>query len=167
MEEDVRNLLQARRYEAALERLLDGYENKVFRLALAILRDPGVAEEITQDVFLKAWRAFPTYDGRAAPSTWLYAIARNACLSAARAQAYRRTTPLDAVAEPVKSDPTTRHLVLEQCLARLPDTARHVITLFYYEQRSIKDVAAMLDLPEGTVKSHLHHARRALAKMME
>jgi RNA polymerase sigma-70 factor (ECF subfamily) len=167
MEEDVRNLLQARKYEAALQRLLDGYQKKVFRMALAILRDPGIAEEITQEVFLKAWRAFPSYDGRAAPSTWLYAIARNACLSAARAQAYRRTTPLDAVAEPFVADAMTRDLELEQCLARLPEAARYVITLFYYEQRSIKDVAAMLDLPEGTVKSHLHHARRALAKMME
>jgi RNA polymerase sigma-70 factor (ECF subfamily) len=167
MEEDVRNLLQARRYEAALERLLDVHQRKVFRMALAILRDPGMAEEITQEVFLKAWRAFPSYDGRAAPSTWLYTIARNACLSAARSQSYRRTTPIEAVAEPAAPNGAAPDLVLEQALSRLPETARHVITLFYYEQRSIKEVAAMLDLPEGTVKSHLHHARRALAKAMK
>src|SRR3954470_13353032 len=100
MEEDVRRLLQTGRYEAALERLLDEYERKVFRMALAILRDAASAEEITQDVFLKAWRAFPSYDGRAAPSTWLYTIARNTCLSAARAQSYRRAAPLEAIEEP-------------------------------------------------------------------
>ena len=151
----------------ALERLLDGYQTKIFRMALAILADAGLAEEVTQEVFLKAWRAFPSYNGRAAPSTWLYAIARNTCLSAARAQSYRRTTPLDAMQEPLAPDAAMPDLALQQCLSRLPDQLRAVVTLFYYEDRSIREVAAMLDMPEGTVKSHLHHARRALAKMME
>jgi RNA polymerase sigma-70 factor (ECF subfamily) len=167
MEEDVRSLLQARRYDVALERLLDGYQTKIYRMALAIVGDSGLAEETTQEVFLKAWRAFPSYDGRAAPSTWLYAIARNTCLSVARAQSYRRTTPLDAVPEPMAPGGSAPDLALQQCLSRLPDPLRSVVTLFYYEDRSIREVAAMLDMPEGTVKSHLHHARRALAKMME
>jgi|SRR5688572_12673992 RNA polymerase sigma-70 factor (ECF subfamily) len=167
MEEDVRHLLQSRRYEAALERLLDGYQRKVFRMALAIVQDRGLAEEITQEVFLKVWRAFPAYDGRAAPSTWLYTIARNTCLSAARAQSHRRTMSLDAAIEPSAAEVPIRDLALAQCLARLPEPLRQIVTLFYYEDRSVKDVAAMLGLPEGTVKSHLHHARRALARMLE
>jgi RNA polymerase sigma-70 factor, ECF subfamily len=60
-----------------------------------------------------------------------------------------------------------RDVELDQGLARLPETLRQVITLFYLQDRSVKEVAAMLDLPEGTVKSHLHRARRALGEMMK
>ena len=56
---------------------------------------------------------------------------------------------------------------MQQCLSALPDVQREVITLFYLQEHSVKDVAAMLDLPEGTVKSHLHRARRALAALAE
>jgi RNA polymerase sigma-70 factor (ECF subfamily) len=167
MEDDVRYLLQARRYERALERLLDLYEKKVFQLAVVMLRDRARAEEITQDVFLKVWRALPSYDGRAALSTWIYTIARHTCLSAMRNESYRRTDPLDESREPAIDSTVVRDVELGQGLARLPEVMRHVITLFYLQDRSVKEVAALLDLPEGTVKSHLHRARRALGEMMK
>jgi len=167
MDEDVRQLLQAHRYDEALERLLDACGRKVFRMAFMMLRDTGRAEEVTQDVFMKLWRALPAYDGRAAPSTWLYTIARNTCLTAVRAESYRRTEPIESTPERAAPAMSLPHLALEQCLAALPDTQREVITLFYLQDRSIKDVAALLDLPENTVKSHLHRARRALGGMME
>jgi RNA polymerase sigma-70 factor (ECF subfamily) len=136
-------------------------------MALLMLQDRGRAEEVTQDVFLKVWRALPGYDGRASPSTWLYTIARNTCLSALRSARHRRTTPLDETPEPGVSSEVLGHLSIAQCVAALPDVERRVITLFYWEDRSIQDVARALDLPEGTVKSHLHRARRRLGEMME
>src|SRR4030095_9234930 len=91
------------------ERLLDGYEKKVFRMALMYLKDRGRAEEATQDIFLKVWQALPGYDGRVAkPSTWLYTIARNTCLSALRAEHYRRTEALNEATEPSVSSATPR-----------------------------------------------------------
>jgi len=69
MEEDVQQLLRSRRYSQALERLLDLYQTKVFRLALSILRNPARAEDITQDVFVKLLQVLPRYDGRAALGT--------------------------------------------------------------------------------------------------
>jgi RNA polymerase sigma-70 factor (ECF subfamily) len=163
---DVQRLLRERRYDEALEAMLDLYEHKVFRMAVAILRDAGRAEEVTQDIFLKMWRALPEYDGRASPSTWLYAIARNTCLSAVRAQSYRKTATLDDVPEPSAAS-SSPAIDWERLLAKLPDAQRHVITLFYFEERSVAEVAAMMGVPEGTVKSQLHRARRALADMME
>jgi RNA polymerase sigma-70 factor (ECF subfamily) len=162
---DVRHLLLARRYREALEQMLDRHEQQVFHMALALLGDRGRAEEVTQDVFLKLWKALPAYDGSAQPSTWLYSIARNTCLSALRAESYRRTVALDAAPEPrvdAVEPPCVRAL-----LARLPDEQRRVITLFYWRDKSVKEVATLLDLPEGTVKSLLHRARRALGAMME
>ena len=84
MDEDIQQLLADRQPSDAFELLLDRYETKVFRMALVFLKDPARAEEVTQDIFLKLWRALPDYDGRASPGTWLYAIARNTCLSASR-----------------------------------------------------------------------------------
>lgn len=164
---DVELLLRARKYDQALEQMLETHQGKVFRMALTIVRDAGRAEEITQDVFLKLWRAFPAYDGRAAVSTWLYTIARNTCLSVVRAEGYRRTSALDDVAEPGRVSATPLEVAINQCVDRLPELQRQVITLFYLQDRSVSEVAAMLDLPENTVKSHLHRARRALAEMME
>ena len=166
MDDDVQQLLQKRRYEKALERLLDLYEKKVFRMAVMMLKDPGRAEEVTQDIFLKLWQVLPAYDGRAAPSTWLYTIARNTCLSAVRAESYRRTTPLEQSSEPRFSNTAPLHAEVEQYVLRLPETQREVITLYYLEEKSVQDVARILDLPEGTVKSHLHRGRRALGEMM-
>jgi len=166
MDDDVQQLLRKKRYNEALEHLLAQYGTKVFRMAVAFLKDPARAEEITQDIFLKLWRALPDYDGRAAPGTWLYTIARNTCLSASRSESYRKTFPLEQAVEPstalAKSD-----LQLAQYLDRLPDIQRTVITLFYLEEKQVGEVAAALGMPAGTVKSHLHRARLALAAMMK
>lgn len=167
MSDDVEQLLHARKFDAALERLLQLYEKKVFRMAVAILKDAGRAEEVTQDTFLKIWRALPLFDGRASISTWLYTIARNTCLSVARSESYRRTDRLEESALPTVSSLPAADLALRECLARLPEIQRTVITLFYLQEKSIKETAAMLDLPEGTVKSHLHRARRALSEMLD
>jgi RNA polymerase sigma-70 factor, ECF subfamily len=166
MEERVRQLLRKRRYDEALEQLLDLYEQKVFRMAVTMLRDTGRAEEITQDVFLKVWRALPGYDGRAAIGTWLYTIARNTCLSAVRSESYRRTWPIAESSEPALETTTVADVEIAECLAALPTIQREVVTLYYLQEKSVRDVSELLDLPEGTVKSHLHRARRALAGML-
>lgn len=166
MDEDVQQLLRNRRYVRAFELLLDRYQEKVFRLTFSILKEAAKAEEVTQDIFLKLWKALPVYDGRAALSTWLYTIARNTCFSALRSESYRMTLPIEDYEPHSRSDTVSQHVEVKQLLERLPEAQREVITLFYLEDRSVEDVAQMLDLPQGTVKSHLHRARRALAEMI-
>jgi len=168
MDEDVQHLLRRRRYAAALEQLLNRYEAKVFRMALTFLKDPARAEDVTQDIFLKLWRALPDYDARASPGTWLYTIARNTCLSASRADSYRKSLPLDAISEPAAPvQAVFADMELERCLERLSEIQRTVITLFYLQERRVDEVARMLGIPEGTVKSHLHRARLALGEIMK
>jgi RNA polymerase sigma-70 factor (ECF subfamily) len=167
MQDDIQQLLQRRMFDEALQQLLGGYQQKVFRMAVAMLKDAGRAEEVTQDIFLKVWRALPSYDGRALVSTWLYAIARNACLSAIRAESYRRTEPLDGVTEPASPARRGGEVDWDRLLARLPEAQRQVVTLYYFEERDVKDVAERLGLAVGTVKSHLYRARQALAEMLE
>jgi RNA polymerase sigma-70 factor (ECF subfamily) len=172
MDQEVQSLLQKRRYRQAFERILEAYETKVFRMAVLFMKNRGRAEEVTQDIFLKLWQVLPAYDGRSAPSTWLYAIARNTCLSALRSEAHRQAIPLDSMAEPAAIGTTSskeilNRIELTRCLERLPEAQREVITSFYLQDKSIQEVARVLDLPEGTVKSHLHRARLALAAMIK
>ena len=166
MNDDVQLLLRKRKYKVAFEQLLIRYEKKVFRMALAFLKDVTRAEEVTQDVFLKLWQALPDYDERAAPGTWLYRIARNTCLSALRSEQYRQTVPLESAPEPA-TQLWSGDLELAQCITRLPDMQRTVITLFYLESKRVDEVARMLSIPDGTVKSHLYRARLALGEMMK
>jgi len=167
MQDDVQQLLQRRMFDEALQRLLDAYQHKVFRMATAMLKDSGRAEEVTQDIFLRVWRALPSYDGRALVSTWLYAIARNACLSAVRAESYRRVEPLEKVAEPASPPSAGGDVDWTRLLGKLPDVQRQVVTLYYFEERDVREVARLLGLAVGTVKSHLFRARQALAEMLE
>jgi len=171
MDEGIERLLKKGRRREAFEGLLDAYEGKVFRMALMFLKDRGRAEEVTQDIFLKLWQVLPAYDGRAAPSTWLYTIARNTCLSALRSETLRKALPLDWITEPQAVETGTsgvwNKMQLAQCLERLPEMQRDVITLFYLQEKNVEEVARMLDLPGGTVKSHLHRARLALAAMIK
>ena len=164
--EDVRELLVQRRYSQAFERLLDLYETKVYRMALTFLRNEGHAEEVTQDVFVKLWRALPFYDGRASPGTWLFSIARNTCLSAVRFHSYRKTVSLNE-ANATCGNVDVEHIDLAQCIERLTEIQRDVIMLFYFQEQSVEDVGRMLDLPENTVKSHLRRARQELAEMLK
>ncbi len=166
--DDVHLLLQQRRYSEALELLLDAYGEKVYKMAVAFLRDGYRAEEVTQDIFLKVWKALPNYDRRASPGTWLYTIARNTCLSALRSEGYRKTIPLDHASEPAAAQGGDFHDVeLTHYVKRLSEIQRTVITLFYLQDRSVSQVSQMLGIPEGTVKSHLHRARLALGEMMK
>jgi len=168
MDEDVQHLLQERQYAEALERLLHRYQTKVFRMAFVFLKNPTRAEDVTQDIFVKLWQALPDYDGRASPGTWLYTIARNTCLSALRSDSYRKTVPLDASSESAApSYIQPKDISLAQCINRLPEIQRVVITLFYLEERRVDEVAHILGIPVGTVKSHLHRARVALGEMMK
>jgi RNA polymerase sigma-70 factor (ECF subfamily) len=166
MDEDVTALIKRRKYAPALERLVDLYGKKVLGMAIGILKDPARAEEATQDIFLKVWRAFPAYDGRAAPSTWLYTIARNTCLSVLRAESLRKTAPLSESAEPAIRETISGDLELMQLIDRLPEEQREAIVMFYLQERSVEEVARILDMPVGTVKSHLYRARLALGEMI-
>ena len=166
---DVHSRLRAGDYRAALELLLPRYRDRVFRLALVMLRNRSEAEDVAQDIFVRLWRALPGYSGKASLSTWLYTISRNACLSQIRRR--RPQVSLDdpqvqldpevaALAAPSTDQPATASVM--RLLDSLPARYREVVTLFYMEDRSCEQTATALGLPVGTVKALLHRARRRM-----
>lgn len=133
-DEAIIQLVQAGRGREAFDRLVPAYRRRVFGLAYSILRDRAAAEDLAQEVFVKLWQAMPRYDGRAKLSTWIYAITRNAAVSALRAR--RRTLSMseekvlaeaEAVAAPTRAEPGDA--ALRRQVEALPEKQRQAVTL--------------------------------------
>jgi RNA polymerase sigma-70 factor (ECF subfamily) len=168
MDADIQHLVAGGHREQAFELLLNHYQNKVFRLALTFLRNPAKAEDAAQDVFLKLWRSLGDYNAEASLSTWIYAITRNTCLNQLRRDSYRDAVSLtdtDAP-QPARESSAPAALDCHALLDSLPEKDRHVLTLFYLEEKSHQEVAAMLGRPVGTIKSDIHRARKAMAQLV-
>ncbi len=155
----------------AFRALVDRHRDRAYGLALRIVRSPGDAEEVAQDAFVRAWRALPRFRGDARFGTWLHRIvARRAFdrVAALRSRRGRETSLEEAkdLAERAAADPAPaeggERPRLERLMARLSETQRAAVTLYYYEDRSVEEVARILAMPENTVKTHLSRARAAL-----
>ena len=174
-EADIHQLLADGRPREAFERLVVRFQKKVFHLALSMSHNEATAQDLAQDVFLRVWKALPVYDGRASLSTWIYTISRNVCLNELQRAARKNTVPLDAP-ELVRTVETLTALDsaeasvgasqdIEAVLARLAVKYQQVLRLFYLEQKSYEETAALLGLPMGTVKTFLFRARKELARL--
>jgi RNA polymerase sigma-70 factor (ECF subfamily) len=165
---DIVELVRAGRTQCAFDLLLPRYRERVYRLALSILRDSATAEDATQDVFFRVWRALSGYNGNAALSTWIYAITRNTSISILRKR--RAQISLDEssdddgpalqLAAPEYDDSAVASV--EKLLQHLPARYRQAVTLFYMEDKSYEQTAAALAVPLGTVKALLHRGRKRL-----
>jgi RNA polymerase sigma-70 factor, ECF subfamily len=173
-DQDIQEHLSAGRYRDAFELLLARYQHKIFRLSWSMLGDQGAAEEMAQDVFLQIWRVLAGYRGEASLSTWIYAITRNRCLTQRKKLRERSAASLEEpgvlrAAEAKLSGaarPSNERDVVA-LLAQLPPQYRQALTLFYWEEKSYEEVAALLGLPVGTVKTYLHRARKQLAGSLD
>lgn len=170
---DIHERLQVKQYREAFALLLPRYRDKVFRLTFSMLRNRATAEDITQEILVRVWRALPGYGAQAALSTWVYAISKNACLSELRKR--RPVVSLDdeegaydaevaALGSTDADDSAT--VSVTQLLDQLPERYRQAVTLFYMEDKSYEQTATSLGLPLGTVKALLHRARKRLTELV-
>lgn len=171
---DVLERMQAQQYRDAFAMLLPRYRDKVFRLSFSMLRNHAQAEDVTQDIFLRMWRALPGFAGQSQLSTWIYAISKNACLSEMRKRRPQVSLDLNddeyhpeiaALAAPEADDSAT--VSVGQVLDRLPERYRQAVVLFYMEDKSYEQTAESLGLPLGTVKALLHRARKRLIELTQ
>ena len=172
LDRDIVELLRTGGRDRAFEELLRRYEGKVFRLCCALLRDRTRAEDAAQESLVRVWKALDRYDSRASLSSWIYAITRNRCLSAL--ERWRPLASLDELGEetefglPATGTSGGGHTEqLLELVQLLPERLRRALVLYYYEERSVSEVALMLGCPEGTVKTTLFRARAALAEMLK
>jgi len=172
-DQDIVELLRGGAVETAFERLVGRYEHKVYRLCCSVLRDPDQAQDAAQESLLRVWKALPRYDQRASLSTWIYTITRNRCLTAIERRRIQESLSDPAVeleVESVQAGAPERDAdqaaILRGLVEELPERYRTALTLYYYEERDVSEVAQMLGAPEGTVKTHLHRARALLLERL-
>ncbi|MEA2446570.1 MAG: polymerase sigma-70 factor, subfamily [Actinomycetota bacterium] len=152
---------------SAFERLVRYYQADVWRFSLHLLHDETLADDVTQDAFVRAFRFLKRYRGDSKFSTWLFSIARNCAMDELRRAGRRKrvTDRLDAERPAAGSDPT---LVFEirEAVAALDMELREPMVLIDMFGLSYKDAGKILDLPEGTVKSRVHRARESVANLL-
>src|SRR5215470_8586719 len=147
---------------------------RIHRFVMRLTGKSTIAEDIVSDVFLDIWRGAAEFSGRSNVSTWLLGIARNKALSALR----RRTETVldyDAAVElvddmddpEVVADRASRGAIVRRCLTRLPPPLREIVDLIYYHEKTVAEVAEIVGIPPGTVKTRMFHARSRLQQLLE
>lgn len=187
-DQDLIGRIQKRDPEA-FEELFTRHRQKLLRRLVRIVRQEAAAEDLLQEVFLRVWTRADEWCGRGTVAAWLFRIATNLALNSMRSARRRRQRPLVApsamtedeeesftpgwMEDPDALDPATmleeaeRYERLRKLIDGLTEEKREVLRLVYESEMDISSVADALGIPEGTVKSRLHVARKRLARKWE
>jgi RNA polymerase sigma-70 factor (ECF subfamily) len=173
MESDERLIARVRDGDRlALQALYARHSVPIYRFVLRLMRDETAAEDVVSEVFIDLWRNPSGFEGRSTVSTWLMAIARNKAWTLRRKKKEGEVADetLEAI-EDESDDPEvtaqkkSKSELLRSCLERLSPEHREVMDLVYYHDKTVEEVAAIVGIPEGTVKTRMFHARKKLSEI--
>lgn len=148
---------------AELEQVMDTYGVMVYRLAYSQLRNGTDAEDISQEFFLRYYQKRPQFQSEEHRKAWLLRVTINRAKSYVTSAWFRHTVPLESCV--VFPEPEEQHL--DEALRRLSAKDRTLLHLFYYEELSVREIGALLQRKESTVRTQLTRARQRLAKIMK
>lgn len=159
-----------------LEQLVRDHWEPVYHVVLALVRDHALAEDVTQETLLKAWKALPRFRGDASLRTWILRIAHNTAISALRKRVPQPQDPFEMPDQPATAygaADTAQAAVgsalmdqFEAALASLPPKTRAIVVLRELEGHAYDDIARIVGLPTTTVRTRLFRARKHLAKSL-
>jgi RNA polymerase sigma-70 factor (ECF subfamily) len=159
---------------AAMHTLYARHNVRIYRFVLRMLRDSTAAEDLVSQVFLDVWRTADSFEGRSQVSTWLLSIARFKALTALRQRKHEDIDQddvleiADAADTPEASlDRSRTSAILRACIARLSPAHREIVDLVYYHEKSVEEVAHLINIPASTVKTRMFYARKQLAELLK
>lgn len=168
--------------QSAYEQLMKKYHDQITNLILRIIHQREQVEDLTQEVFIKAFSSLKHFDEKYAFSTWLYKIATNSSIDYLR----KKKLSTFSINKPIQRDETDstyelpdtsyipdKHIIqkqritlLQKAIEKLPERYKRVIILRHTEERDYREIAKILNLPIGTVKAHIFRARELLNKYL-
>ncbi|MCE2393164.1 sigma-70 family RNA polymerase sigma factor [Candidatus Poribacteria bacterium] len=161
--------------------LVNRYHGKIYNLVYKYVHNSETAKDLSQEIFIKAYRALPNFKRQSAFYSWLYRIAINLCIDFIRQQKRGQTLSFEDLptgsndevtlndVNPLPPDQIeTKELgqIIGQAVQQLPPKQQHVFNLRYHDGLQLKEIAAQLDRSEGTIKAHLHHAHKRLRTLL-
>ena len=157
----------------AFRQLVEAYQTQVYRLALRMCGADG-ADDVTQDAFVAAWRTLPNFRSDCRFSTWLYRLTTNAAIDYLRREKRHRAAgditelelPDDAPTMQELSERAETQSRVRRALSRLSDEHRQVLLLRYMQELDYGEIAAALEVSEGTVKSRINRAKARLRELL-
>jgi len=169
----------------ALSQLVLGQQHYIYSIAMSVLKHPEDAADLTQEAFIRLFRALPQYNGESRFTTWLYRLVVNMCRDELRRRG--RQVPIappapdeeesdqlagvaddDRWADPAQAlDSQELRAQVRGALAQLEEHYRLVLTLYYFEDMKYTDISEILDIPLNTVKSHIRRGKERLAAILE
>ena len=157
----------------AFRRLVEAYQTQVYRIALRMCGE-AAADDVTQEAFLAAWRALPAFRGTCLFSTWLYRLATNAAIDWLRREKRHRGAddvtelelPDGAPSPQEQAEQTETQEAVRRALTQLSPEHRQVLVLRYMQELDYNEIAATLDISEGTVKSRINRAKAHLKEIL-
>ncbi len=160
--------------EESFEEVVERYLPRIFNLVYLRVEDYEEARDLTQEIFLKAYKAYPSFKGDSSPYTWLYRIALNHTTNFLKKRSRLKSVSLDKLFEDdpnfisYEEDKRTelREEKIREKVMDLPHPYRDVIILFYFDSMSIEDISRVLNIPKGTVKSRLSRGREILSRWL-
>jgi len=158
----------------AMQVLFARHHVRVYRFVLRLVRNEATAEDLISEVFLDVWRQAAKFEGRSAVSTWMLSIARFKALSALRRKPeYELDEETAEAIEDHSDDPEVtlakkdKGALLREAMSALSAEHREVIDLVYYHEKSVEEVARIVDIPEATVKTRMFYARKKLSELLK
>jgi RNA polymerase sigma-70 factor (ECF subfamily) len=158
----------------AFELLFTRHNERVYRFVARLTKNMSLAEDVVAEAFLSVWRTAHRFRSECQVSTWLLSIARHRAFSEMRRRSEAPISEDEACGVvDVGNDPeaatsrTTRSAIVRKCLSQLPLAQSEIVDLIYYQEKSISEVAQILEIPEGTVKTRMFYARTRLAGLLK
>lgn len=156
----------------AFSELVRRHQTAVYNLCFRFMRDPALAEDMAQEAFIKAFRLLRGFRGDSSFSTWLYRVACSVCLTelGRRKKRFGIALPLSGAAVEAATPPVSvsdMPEAIRRCVTKLPARYAQAVTLYYLQELSYEEVAAVMQVSLGTLKTWLHRARHQLREIVE
>jgi RNA polymerase sigma-70 factor, ECF subfamily len=160
----------------AIDEIMNRYGQEILQLSFSYVKNKQIAEDLTQEIFVKCYKSLHTYSGKSKFRTWLWRIASNHCKDYLKSWYNKNvfTTDYQPLYDSIQSDSVEQTVIKDEeddqlaaAVMELPVNYREVIYLFYFEEMSIREISLVTDVKENTIKTRLKRAKELLKERLE